>query len=731
MGQEASREHNQYAESYNNWLTSQGKLKFSDQPVEEIYSLKNGKKLGEGAFGTVWQGRHRKEDEFRAIKKLSKEKLSSMRIRREEVLLEVQLLRACVHKNVVRSYEAFETGKEFFFAMELCDGGDLQNRITKGSTISEDTSAIWMRQVLEAIAYLHSDARRICHRDIKPHNFMFRGEMLKLGDFGIAIVMPKDDQLLTRKIGSPAFMAPEVHLLPSKSKGYDLKVDIWSAGVVMVFLLSAQCCFVDNAGNLLKNEIIQGNIPFWEDNKYSGLFRGSKFEGGPSQQARILVRALLQPDRHKRLTARGAVNHSWFMAQTSGTLIPVSDAAPLLSAVDFETETTLEFNVLDYAKTIANDRFRRLTESFHFLSPQEAASPSNDVIHFSSQQLQDVYEIVEEETLGVGVFGAVWKARRYDSDDVRAIILIEKDKLVEVNVHRQKVLEEIQMMKKCCHKNIVSSFESFENAKQFHFIVDYCDGGTLLQRIESDEHCDSSQDVIYANCAQWIRQVIESLVYLHSSPRNICHRNIKPINFMFRGEMLKLGDFSLATKLERRQSENQTFDFSNDSSRRPGFKKEEFVLLRDRVGEFSYRAPEMHRLPEYSRGYEFKVDVWAAGITMCMILDRGQHPFLLPNSVTNEVNLRALLKAEIDYLDPPSFLATVMSTVLPRALQPVLRTSVGPMTSMLTKHWLLGASLQLPSVIRTVAQSMLTEDRHERCTARQVLALPWFQPEHG
>ena len=50
---------------------------------------------------------------------------------------------------------------------------------------------------------------------------------MKLGDFGIA-VRTKPGNLLTQQMGTPAFMAPELHLLPRKSRGYDNKVDMWA-----------------------------------------------------------------------------------------------------------------------------------------------------------------------------------------------------------------------------------------------------------------------------------------------------------------------------------------------------------------------------------------------------------------------------------------------------------------------------------------------------------------------
>merc|ERR1712070_477053 len=56
---------------------------------------------------------------------------------------------------------------------------------------------------------------------------------VKLGDFGTSCKI-QQGKIVRHKVGTPAFMAPEMHLLPGRSPGYDHKVDVWAAGVVMV-----------------------------------------------------------------------------------------------------------------------------------------------------------------------------------------------------------------------------------------------------------------------------------------------------------------------------------------------------------------------------------------------------------------------------------------------------------------------------------------------------------------
>merc|ERR1719199_900168 len=128
---------------------------------------------------------------------------------------------------------------------------------------------------------------------------------LKLADFGIAVRL-RSGVLLREKVGTPAFMAPEMHLLPSRSPGYDHKVDVWAAGVVMVFLLANEYPFIDGAGRLLRHKLIIGDVPLWETGTFQDLFASFQEAVGmarkrrPSKLARDLDLHLLTPGRQNR-----------------------------------------------------------------------------------------------------------------------------------------------------------------------------------------------------------------------------------------------------------------------------------------------------------------------------------------------------------------------------------------------------------------------------------------------
>jgi doublecortin-like kinase 1/2 len=74
------------------------------------------------------------------------------------------------HPYIIRLYEDIETIENMYLVMELVNGGDLFDAITKVTRFSENQSKIMMKHLASALSYMHS--LNIVHRDIKPENLL-------------------------------------------------------------------------------------------------------------------------------------------------------------------------------------------------------------------------------------------------------------------------------------------------------------------------------------------------------------------------------------------------------------------------------------------------------------------------------------------------------------------------------------------------------------------------------
>ncbi|XP_021281473.1 CDPK-related kinase 3 [Herrania umbratica] len=259
-----------------------------------------GKEVGRGHFGHTCSARGKKgelKDQPVAVKIISKAKMTTA-ISIEDVRREVKILKALSgHKHLVKFYDACEDANNVYIVMELCEGGELLDRIlARGGRYTEEDAKAIVVQILSVVSFCHLQG--VVHRDLKPENFLFTsgGEDadMKLIDFGLSDFI-RPDERLNDIVGSAYYVAPEV-----LHRSYSLEADIWSIGVITYILLC-------------------GSRPFWARTE-SGIFRSvlrsdPNFDDLPwpsvSPEAKDFVKRLLNKDYRKRMTAVQALNHPW------------------------------------------------------------------------------------------------------------------------------------------------------------------------------------------------------------------------------------------------------------------------------------------------------------------------------------------------------------------------------------------------------------------------------------
>jgi len=214
---------------------------------------------------------------------------------------EIQIMKQVDHVNILRLIEIFEDDTNVYIVMELVVGSELFDRIVDKGYYSEKNTVHIVKQILNAVKYLHD--KGIAHRDLKPENLLCSGsgsnELVKIADFGLSKVFSADD--LVTSCGTPGYVAPEVLTCES----YDKSVDMWGIGIITYILLAGYPPFFADSDTALFEKIMNADYDFddecWDD---------------VSDPAKDFIRHLLVKDPEERFTAEQALQHHWITNKT-------------------------------------------------------------------------------------------------------------------------------------------------------------------------------------------------------------------------------------------------------------------------------------------------------------------------------------------------------------------------------------------------------------------------------
>lgn len=264
--------------------------------------------IGTGAFGHVKLGVCTKSGDIAAIKVVNRKgntsnHLEELYIRREIFTLErIRLLGG--HDNIVQLKDVYiDKDNNTCIVMELIEGGELFDHLISHGVFTERNSAIIVKQVADALAFLHK--HDIVHKDIKPENILltrghstsYEGNVVKLIDFGSS--GSEYDETGTLDIGTSAYWPPEYYFDGRSSK----EADLWALGCILYIMLSGAHPFdLDGKGSEdeVATRICQG--------KYT--FEGSHWDQ-ISEPAKHLITQLLNSDPNKRYTSQQVLQHPW------------------------------------------------------------------------------------------------------------------------------------------------------------------------------------------------------------------------------------------------------------------------------------------------------------------------------------------------------------------------------------------------------------------------------------
>ncbi|KAK1431627.1 hypothetical protein QVD17_08117 [Tagetes erecta] len=317
-----------------------------------------GKEVGRGHFGHTCIAKCKKgalKNQFVAVKVIPKSKMTTA-ISIEDVRREVKLLKSLSeHKHMVQFYDVFEDDQNVYIVMELCEGGELLDRIlSRGGRYYENDAKSIVIQMLSVASFIHLQG--VVHRDLKPENFLFstkdEDSLMKVIDFGLSDFV-RTDQRLNDIVGSAYYVAPEV-----LHRSYNVEADMWSIGVITYILLC-------------------GSRPFFARTE-SGIFRSvvktdPNLDGSPwpsvSAEAKDFVKRLLNKDHRKRMSASQALTHPWLRDKSHHVPLDILVYKLVKSYVRATPLRRAALKAL--SKALTEDELIYLSAQFNLLEPKD------------------------------------------------------------------------------------------------------------------------------------------------------------------------------------------------------------------------------------------------------------------------------------------------------------------------------------------------------------------------
>jgi calcium-dependent protein kinase len=224
------------------------------------------------------------------------------------------------------------------------------------------------------------------------------------------------------------------------------------------------------------------------------------------------------------------------------------------------------------------------------------------------ENIRNVYKI--GRWIGAGQFGSVHVASPYSN--LKQKFAIKSVPRESGEDYLRQLEKEFRIMREADHPNIIKFFETYQDQKYFHFVIEYCEGGELFKVL-------SKRGRLYEEDAiKVIKKLWSAIAHLHD--KDICHRDLKPENILFKSthpdSEIKLIDFGLSTYARKGRT------------------------MKAMVGTPYYVAPEVLK-----GKYQKNCDMWSIGI-IAYILLWGYPPF---NGETNEEIYKSIRRGKYSF----------------------------------------------------------------------------------
>lgn len=254
--------------------------------------------IGQGGFSIVYKATNIFYKMEFAVKVVFKSKMSEANTSTYEA--EVNSLIKLDHPNVIRLYDFFTEGNNMFLVLEYCNGGTLEDKITRNEEISESEKINICKQIISALKYCYDMS--IAHQDIKTSNILFDNNgRVKVADFGLSGIINHDANINEHK-GTLKYSAPEICRLKDFNPFIS---DIWSLGVLFYRLFTYSYPF----NGKTKEDLIRAIINGYYKEKLNG-------------QIKKVVKCMLVVNPDERISILKLSEINLFAAPPSPTPLP-------------------------------------------------------------------------------------------------------------------------------------------------------------------------------------------------------------------------------------------------------------------------------------------------------------------------------------------------------------------------------------------------------------------------
>jgi len=249
--------------------------------------------IGNEAIGAIYKGINTKDGSNVAIKEIPLKDLDEQS--KAIINQEISILKNLKHENIIKYIDTISTETHANILFEYANSGSLSSIITKFGPFPETLAAIYFKQVLTALDYLHSQG--IVHRDMKGANILLTKDgLIKLKGFGLAVKLTEGEKTVV-ETDIPYWIAPEI--IESRDNDISTACDIWSVGCTVVELLVGSPPYYDLPGAFARERIL------WDDQM--------PLPSGISENCKDFLEKCFVKEPVLRVDGKSLLKHPWIV----------------------------------------------------------------------------------------------------------------------------------------------------------------------------------------------------------------------------------------------------------------------------------------------------------------------------------------------------------------------------------------------------------------------------------